>query len=178
LLTENKYLWFFKEFYLLRQIMKKSLIIFYSLEWFTKKIAHIIAEKTWADLLQIHPKQDIKTGSKLMKYFRWGKQVFMKEIPELKKYTCDLSKYDTIYIGTPVRAYTYTPAIKSFLKQTEIKNKSIILFCSHEGWPGKALANLENDLSGNKIIKSKDFNRRLLENNKIELEKKIDDFLN
>lgn len=158
--------------------MKKSLIIFYSLEWFTQKIAHSIAAKTWADLLQIHPKQEIKTGSKLIKYFRWGKQVFMKEIPELKKHTCDLDKYDTIYIGTPVRAYTYTPTIKAFLKQTEIKNKNIILFCSHEGWPGKALANLENDLSGNKIVKSKDFNRRLLENNEKILEKEIDEFLN
>ena len=157
--------------------MKKSLIIFYSLEWFTKKIANIIAEQTWADLLQIHPEQEIKTDSKLMKYFRWGKQIFMKEIPELKEYTCDLSKYDTIYIGTPVRAYTYTPTIKAFLKQTEIKHKNIILFCSHEGWPGKALVNLENDLSGNTIVKSKDFNRRILEHNEKELEKEISIFL-
>jgi hypothetical protein len=40
------------------------------------------------------------------------------------------------------------------------------------------LANLENDLSGNKIVKSKDFNRRLLENNEKILEKEIDEFLN
>ena len=112
-----------------------------------------------------------------MKYFRWGKQVFMKEVPELKKYTCDLDKYDTIYIGTPVRAFTYTPAIKAFLKQTEIKNKNLILFCSHEGWPGKALANLENDLSGNIILKSRDFNRRTLENNETKLEQEIETFL-
>ncbi len=158
--------------------MKKSLIIFYSLEWFTKKIAHIITQKTWADLLQIYPKQDIKTGSKFMKYFRWGKQVVMKEIPELKKYTCDLSKYDSIYIGTPVRAFTYTPAIKAFLKQTKIKNKNIILFCTHEGWPGKALGNLENDLSGNTILKSKDFNRRILDHDDTKLEKEIEEFLN
>ena len=101
----------------------------------------------------------------------------MKEIPELKKYTCDLSKYDTIYIGTPVRAYTYTPTIKAFLKQTNIQDKNIILFCSHEGWPGKALTNLENDLSGNTILKSKDFNRRILEHNEKELEKEITAFL-
>lgn len=158
--------------------MKKSLIVFYSLEWFTKKIAHILAQKTWADLLQIHPKQDIKRGSKLMKYFRWGKQVFMKEIPELQKYTCDLDKYNTIYIGTPVRAFTYTPTIKAFLKQIKITNKNIILFCSHEGWPGKALVNLENDLSGNIILKSKDFNRRILEHNETKLEQEIEAFLN
>lgn len=102
----------------------------------------------------------------------------MKEIPEIKPYTCDLDKYDTIYIGTPVRAYTYTPAIKAFLKQTKIENKNIVLFCSHEGWPGKALANLENDLSGNIILKSKDFNRRILEHNETKLEQEIETFLN
>lgn len=101
----------------------------------------------------------------------------MKEIPALKPYTCELNKYDAIYIGTPVRAFTYTPAIRAFLKQTTIQDKNIILFCTHEWWPGKALANLENDLAGNTILKSKDFNRRLLENNEIELEKEIDLFL-
>ncbi len=167
-----------KNFIYYNKTMKKSLIVFYSLEWFTKQIAHILADKTWAELLQIHPKQDIKTGSKLMKYFRWGKQVFMKEVPELKKYTCDLDKYNTIYIGTPVRAFSYTPAIRAFLEQTKIKHKNIILFCSHEGWPGKTLANLGADLSGNKIIKSKDFNRRILEHNETKLEQEIEIFLN
>lgn len=158
--------------------MNKSLIVFYSLEWFTQKIAESIAKKIDADTLQIHPKQEIKTDSKRIKYFRWGKQVFMKEIPELKPYTCDINQYETIYIGTPVRAFTYTPAIKAFLKQTNIQNKNIILFCTHEGWPGKTLDNLQNDLSGNTITKSRDFNRRLLESDESKLEKEIIDFLN
>jgi hypothetical protein len=102
----------------------------------------------------------------------------MKEIPELNPYTCDLDKYDTIYIGTPVRAFTYTPAIKAFLKQTNIQNKNIILFCTHEGWPGKTLLNLQNDLNGNTILKTKDFNRRLLESDELKLEKEITEFLN
>lgn len=101
----------------------------------------------------------------------------MKETPELQKYNCDASEYETIYIGTPVRAYTYTPAIKTFLKQTKIQNKNIILFCTHEGAPGKSLINLENDLHGNKVLKSKDFNRRILEHNEAALEEEIKAFL-
>jgi len=67
-----------------------------------------------------------------MKYFRGGKQIMMKETPKLKPYHIELDTYETIYLGTPVWAFTYTPAIRSFLKQTHLHNKKIILFCTHE----------------------------------------------
>jgi flavodoxin len=158
--------------------MTRSLIVFYSLDGFTERIAKAMATKIGLDLLHLHPKQDIKkSGLKFMKYFRGGKQVLMKEIPELHPYICDISTYDIIYIGTPVRAYTYTPAIRAFLSQTQIKNKKLILFCTHEGGPGKTLANLTHDLNGNSIIKTKDFNRKILEYNEEALMKEIDDLL-
>jgi menaquinone-dependent protoporphyrinogen IX oxidase len=68
-----------------------------------------------------------------MKYLRGGKQVMMKETPELEPYQIDLKNHDIIYIGTPVWAFTFTPAIRSFLKHTHLKNKKIVLFCTHEG---------------------------------------------
>jgi hypothetical protein len=50
--------------------MTRSLIVFYSLDGFTEKIAKAIATKIGADLLHLHPKQDIKkSGLKFMKYF-------------------------------------------------------------------------------------------------------------
>lgn len=59
----------------------------------------------------------------------------MKSEPELKKLSKDPNNYDIIIIGTPVRAYTYTPAIRTFLKTIQLKNKKIALFCTHEGGP-------------------------------------------
>ena len=111
--------------------MQKPIIIFYSLEGFTKRIAEYIAKETNGDLLELQPEKTISKG--FMKYFRGGKQVVMKETPILKPYRIDLKKYETIYLGTPVWAFTYTPAIRSFLKQTPLHNKKIILFCTHEG---------------------------------------------
>ena len=63
---------------------------------------------------------------------RGGRQAVMKSEPELEKLRKDPSKYNTIIIGTPVRAYTYTPAIRTFLKTAKLKEKNIALFCTHE----------------------------------------------
>ncbi|AHB41714.1 hypothetical protein P148_SR1C00001G0926 [candidate division SR1 bacterium RAAC1_SR1_1] len=152
--------------------MKKPLIVYYSLEGFTRYVAKNIAKKIGADLLEIHPKKEIKAG--FMKYLRGGKQVMMKETPELEPYQIDLTNHDIIYIGTPVWAFTFTPAIRSFLKHTHLKSKKIVLFCTHEGGPKKTLDNLEEILLGNTILFKKDFNRRLLEKN----EKKLDEEIN
>ena len=142
--------------------MNKTLIVFYSLEGFTQKIAQEIAKQTNGDLLQLFPQQDpLSTHNKWMKYFRWGKQVIMKETPPLKPYICNIDAYETIYIGTPVRAFTYTPAIRSFLQQTKIHNKKIVLFCTHEWWPGTTLQKLKEALKDNTILATKDFNKRL-----------------
>ncbi len=67
-----------------------------------------------------------------MKYVRGGRQALMKSEPELEKLHKDPSNYDTIIIGTPVRAYTYAPAIRTFLKMIKLQDKKIALFCTHE----------------------------------------------
>jgi len=41
----------------------------------------------------------------------------MKEKPELKAFDKDLDKYDLIFIGTPVWAFNYTPAIYTFFEK-------------------------------------------------------------
>lgn len=67
-----------------------------------------------------------------MKYLRGGRQALMKTQPEIKEFDKDLKTYNTIIIGTPVRAYTYTPAIRTFFKKANLKGKNIALFCTHE----------------------------------------------
>lgn len=156
--------------------MQKPLIVFYSLEGFTRNVAKNIARKINGELLELHPKKDIKAW--FMKYLRWGKQVMMKETPELEPYNIDLKNHDIIYIGTPVWAFTFTPAIRSFLKQTHLKGKKIIIFCTHEWWPKKTLDNLEEVLLGNTIVCKKDFNRRILEKDEKILNEEIEKFVN
>jgi len=61
-----------------------------------------------------------------------------------------------ILIGTPVWAFDYCSAIRTFVTQgtRNIKNR---LFCCHEGAKGKTFDHLQNVLSDNTIIGEMDF---------------------
>lgn len=134
----------------------KALIIYYSLEGNVKLLSETIANEIGADILSLKLKQEIKAGS-FMKYFWGGKQVVMKETPELESINLNIADYDLIILGTPVWASNYAPAIRSFLFNHEIINKKVALFCSHESGPGKTLINLQDALPNNIIIKTIDF---------------------
>lgn len=91
----------------------------------------------------------------------------MKEAPKLESFDSDssdgsdFSKYDTLVIWTPVWAFTFTPALRSFLETVKLANKKIILFCTHEWQPWKTLENMEKFLwKNNQILMKKDFNRK------------------
>jgi flavodoxin len=131
--------------------MRKVLIAYYSFEGNTKFIAESMAKAVKADLLEIKPVKELKSKG-LMKYFWGGKQATMKEKPALRPIGKDLSKYDTIFIGTPVWAFTFSPPIRSFLSQKGLQGKKIALFATHEGHLGKTIENMGKELKGSKII--------------------------
>ncbi|SHK28792.1 Flavodoxin [Clostridium cavendishii DSM 21758] len=110
----------------------KKLVVFYSLEGHTKFIAEAIAKELKCDLLELKPEKEIaKTGFK--KYFWGGMSVMLKEKPALQNQIPDLKEYDSIFIGTPVWAGTYAPAVNTFLSNSIINQKKIALFASHGG---------------------------------------------
>lgn len=132
------------------------LIVYYSYEGSTRLLAETIAEELQADVLECKPVKEMSSQG-FSKYMWGGRQVLMKKKPKLIDLSVDPTKYDTIIIGTPVWAYNYTPAIRSFIAQVTLENKKIAIFCCHEGGPGKTLLNLKKDLSGNTIIAENDF---------------------
>lgn len=77
--------------------------------------------------------------------------------PELVAFDKDPAAYDLLVIGTPVWAWTFTPAIRSFFAQAALKDKKIALFCTHEGSPGKTLEHMEKKLGGNEIVSKAGF---------------------
>jgi len=150
--------------------MNKNLIIFYSLEGNTKFIAEHIASKIWWDLLQLQPIKEF-SSTWFIKYLRWGKQVLMKNKPELQPRNIDPNNYEKIFIWTPVRAYNYAPALRSFFDKTIFQNKKIALFCCHEGSKWKTLENMEDVLQWNKIIGKIDFFAPLKKDKKEQIKK-------
>lgn len=155
---------------------KKILLVFYSFEGNTRLVANILAENLQAKILELKPLKDVPPKG-LSKHLWFGKQIIAKGKPDLKPYDKNPAEFDLIIIGTPVWAFTYTPAIRSFLAAHGLKNKDIALFCTHNGAPGKCLLHMREELAGNNIIGEEDF-RRVKSTAKAELEKRCLDWVN
>ena len=156
--------------------MKKA-IVYYSMSGNTEFVAKKISEKIDADLIKIQPKKEYP--NKGLRKFLWGgKSAVMAETPELEQYEFDSEKYDCIIFGTPVWASSFTPPIRTFIKENKekIKEKKIAVYmCFMGGGADKALMKLK------KVLDINDFNAELIlidpkEKNSPEKEKQIEEF--
>jgi flavodoxin len=147
----------------------KSIVIHYSFEGNTKLIADTITKTAGADILRLQPAKELKSKS-FVKYLWGGKEVFMTKTPKLLPYYFNPDDYDLIFIGTPVWAWNFAPALKTFFSEVEIKNRKTALFCCHGGGKGNIFAKLEKALEGNEILGKTDFRDPL--KNKTEESKK------
>lgn len=135
------------------------LVVYYSLEGHTKSLAEAIARETGAELLRIEPKEDIPTTG-FGRYLKGGSQIFRKVQPELLPVAANPADYDLLFIGSPVWAGNYVPALRTLFDLWQLQDKKIALFTSHRGGKGSALASLAYSLSGNEILDQKDFFER------------------
>lgn len=134
----------------------KKLVVYYSLDGNTRFIARKLAEKFQADLLELKPEKEIPKKEPF-KHLWGGKQVIMSESPKLEDHGIQPDEYDLLLIGTPVWAFTFAPPIRSFLKEHQIKNKKVVVFCTHQGMPGRIFANFKKALKRNDVLAEIDF---------------------
>jgi flavodoxin len=155
----------------------KTLIAFYSLGGNTKKLAQAISGAVGGDFLEIKLKKELPQKG-ILKFFFAGRQAMKKVVPEILALDKNPADFDLIFLGTPVWAGNFAPAIRSFLTQAKLKNKKIALFCAHGGDnSGKSLIELEKELSGNEVIAKIDFKMDgISENQLVENLKKISDW--
>ncbi|MDD3219034.1 MAG: cyclophilin-like fold protein [Lachnospiraceae bacterium] len=55
-------------------------------------------------------------------------------LPELKESNLDMSEYDTVFIGYPIWATDVPQAVLSFLNQYDLSGKTVVPFCTHDGY--------------------------------------------
>lgn len=55
-------------------------------------------------------------------------------LPELKISNLDIAVYDTVFIGYPVWAARVPQAVLSFLTEYDLSGKTVIPFCTHDGY--------------------------------------------
>ncbi|MGQ1784797.1 flavodoxin [Saccharicrinis sp. GN24d3] len=134
--------------------MSKSLVIYYSLQGHTKRVAEMIANKTGADIFKLDLEEDYNLGTVL----EVSKQHIKNQyIPDLKPFNLNLDEYEQIIIGTPVWWYTYTAPIRSFLHKHSLNGKTVRFFSTHAGANGSTFTDLEVLVTGAKILKPRGF---------------------
>ena len=116
----------------------KTAVIYYSLSGNVKETAEKIAAETNADLISLEAEKAYP-DSGFRKFYWGGKSAVMGEMPKLKPYDFDASKYDLIVFGTPVWAGTFNPCIRTFIHDNRetLKNKEYAVFCCHSGGGGE-----------------------------------------
>lgn len=56
------------------------------------------------------------------------------ENPALQSKVEDMSQYDTVFIGYPVWATTIPRAIRTFIAENDLSGKTVVPFCTHDGY--------------------------------------------
>ena len=134
--------------------MSKTLVLFYSFEGNTRKVAEFISQELGLISEELEPVKDLKSTG-FSKYIWGGKQVIMGDKPELIPIVSNIDDYDTIILGSPVWAGTFTPAIKTALEGGKLKGKKIAYFYCHDGGPGKSDAKCKKAIEiNNEFISS------------------------
>lgn len=129
----------------------KTLIIYYSYGGNTKMIAEEIQKNIGGDLAEIKTAQPY-TGSYNEVVDLGQQQVESGFEPEIIFPDTDFSQYDKIIIGTPVWWYTYAPAVKSFLSQTDFKGKDVFTFATNGGWLGHTLGDFKQNCKNANVM--------------------------
>jgi len=128
----------------------RILVVYYSFEGNTKLIAESMAEEMDSDILKLEVVKPISNDK--TKYIVGGKQVILKERPKLIPYEFKAENYDVLFIGTPIWAWNYAPALRTFFYENSIKNKKIALFSCEGSSNGKTFENMKKTLAGNEFL--------------------------
>lgn len=128
----------------------KTLIIYYSLNGNTKKIAEMLQQETDATL------EEIKTIESYIGDYETIVEQGHKEVkngfmPEIQELSVDLSEYDIIILGTPVWWYTFAPAVKTFLNQYDLSGKHIYPFATNGGWIGHTFKDIAEECKNSRM---------------------------
>ena len=96
----------------------------------TKVVAEMLKAKTGADiaLIEMVTPYPNDFGSVMQLGQRDLQQ---PKAPAIKEMNLDLSKYDPIYVGTPIWFSTFAPPVRTFLQSYDLKGKTVALFCTH-----------------------------------------------
>jgi flavodoxin len=125
----------------------KPLVVYYSLTGKTRLVAQAIAEALNATLVEIEERRPIPIP---FVYLSGGFAALTNRGTKINPIDVDLKQYERIFIGSPIWNSRPTPAVNSFIYQTNFEGRSVILFFTMAGDNSeKALANITAKIEKN-----------------------------
>ena len=128
----------------------KTLIVYYSFSGNTKRIAEMIQKELGCDVAQIDTVTPY-TGNYNAVVKQGKDEVNCGFMPEIKPLCVNPDDYDTIVIGTPVWWYTYAPAVKTFLENTDFSGKTVYPYATNGGWIGHTFEDFKSACGGAEV---------------------------
>lgn len=99
----------------------------------TEYVARMIQGNVGGDLYSIETQEPYPTDFDAV-VDRNHDEMNAETLPALAAEPLDISQYDTVFIGYPTWATTVPQAILSFLSQYDLSGKTIVPFCTHDGY--------------------------------------------
>ena len=134
------------------EVSMKSIVVYFSMDGNSQYVAEKIQKYIGAETLRLEPIKAYPKGN-ASKYFWGGKSVVFGEQPQLVPYNFAPADYDVIIIGTPVWAGSFTPPIKTFIRDNDLSKKKIALYaCNSGGSAEKCFDKLRKELPDCDVI--------------------------
>lgn len=130
--------------------MNKTIIIHFSYTGNTRKIAKLIKNKLNCDILELKPKIPYSTNYEKVVEEEQNLEG-SNHTPEIEEINIDLNNYDRIILGTPVWWYRESPVVRTFLKNNDLSNKSIVPFATNAGWLGQTFDAIKKECQNSKV---------------------------
>ena len=136
----------------------KTLVLYFSAEGNTEKVAKAYAEKIGADVFEIVPEvkytaADIRWTNPLARCNR--EQIAGKDVPVAQKIE-NFKQYEDVYIGFPIWYGQAPRVVHTFCKDYDWSDKKIHIFATSGGSGiGKTAEKLAPSVPGAKIIDAK-----------------------
>ena len=110
------------------------LVVYYSWQGNTRKIAKYIAQATGGRVFEVEPVMPYTTNySAAVAQAR--KEIKENFRPELKTMP-EITSCSTVFLGTPIWCGTMAPPLASFIDNSDLSGKTVIPFYTHGGGGG------------------------------------------
>ncbi len=118
----------------------KTVIVYYSLEGSTKRVAEYISRKFDIEAIEIQSKKKYpKSGAS--KYIVGSYDVIKKSTPIIND--VELDEYDLVILGSPIWVGTFAPPIRTLIESGKLSGKKVCYFYTHKGGAMSASSKME-----------------------------------